>query len=106
MSKPSSTVFTSFFGLSYGWSYLLTSFTLVICGCLPLALLATMGDTGSGAERANSLMMALLWMAALLAAVCAVIFYKVLNTRPHWRRHVLMVMWGLAALGMVGWWKL
>lgn len=105
-TKPSTPANTAFFGLSYGWSYVLTSFTLVICGCLPLALLATMHTTGTGAERAQALMTALPIMAGLIAVVCALVFYTVLRTRPHWRRHAQLIMWGLAALGMVGWWKL
>ena len=106
MSKPTTPSLASFFGLSYGWSFVLTSFTLTLCGCLPLALLATMHSTGTGAERAQALMTALPIMAGLIAVACAVVFYAVLRNRPQWRRHALMIMWGLAALSMVGWWKL
>lgn len=104
MTQP--TTPASLFGLSYGWSYALAAFTLTICACLPLALLATMGHTGSGAERANALMAWLPIMAALVALGCTLVFYTVLRQRPHWRRHALLVMWALSALGMVGWWKL
>lgn len=96
----------SLFGLSYGWSYALSAFTLTICGCLPLALIATMGATGTGAERANALIAWLPVMAGLIALVCAALYFGVLRTRTAWRRHALMLMWALAALGMVGWWKL
>lgn len=96
----------SLFGLSYGWSYALSAFTLTICGCLPLALIATMGATGTGAERANALIAWLPVMAGLIALVCAALYFGVLRTRIAWRRHALMLMWALAASGMVGWWKL
>jgi hypothetical protein len=104
MSQPVPQV--SLFGLSYGWSYALSTFTLTICGCLPLALIATMGATGSGAERANALIAWLPIMAGLIALACAVIYFALLRTRTTWRRPVLMLIWALAALGMVGWWKL
>lgn len=93
-------------GLSYGWSFVLAAFTLTLCGCLPLALLATMNSTGTGAERANALLAWLPVMAGLIALACAVVYACVLRQRPHWRRHALMVMWALSGLGMVGWWKL
>ncbi|WP_284336570.1 hypothetical protein [Comamonas sp. NoAH] len=103
--KPAASPLT-FFGLTYGWSYVLAAFTLTICGCLPLALMATMHHTGSGAERVNALMAALPMMAGLVAVLCALMFYTVLRSQPQWRRHALMLMWALSALGMVGWWKL
>lgn len=104
MTQPSPQ--PSLFGLSYGWSYALAAFTLTICGCLPLALLATMGHTGSGAERAHALMAWLPIMAGLIAGSCVVLFLAVLRHRHVWRRHALMGMWALSALGIVGWWKL
>lgn len=104
MSQPSPQV--SLFGLSYGWSYALSAFTLTICGCLPLALLATMGATGTGAERAHALIAWLPVMAGFIALACAILYFAVLRTRTAWRRHALMLIWALAALGMVGWWKL
>lgn len=104
MSQPSSQ--PSLFGLSYGWSYALSAFTLTICGCLPLALLATMGHTGTGAERANALIAWLPVMAGLLVVGTAGLYFGYLRQKPHWQRHALMLMWALSALGMVGWWKL
>lgn len=106
MTTPPSSPQHSLFGLSFGWSYALAAFTLTICGCLPLALIATMGHTGTGAERANALMAWLPLMAGLIAAVCAVAFFAVLRERAQWQRHALMLMWALSGLGMVGWWKL
>ena len=96
----------SLFGLSYGWSYALSALTLTICGCLPLALIVTMGHSGTGAERANALLASLPIMAGLIAVLCAVVYVGVLRYNPAYRRHVLMLMWALSALGMVGWWKL
>lgn len=105
MSQPSPQ--PSLFGLSYGWSYALAAFTLTICGCLPLALIATMGATGTGAERANALMAWLPIMAGALAVATAVLYVTVFRQAGATaRRNALMVMWALAALGMVGWWKL
>ena len=104
MSTPSSQ--PSLFGLSYGWSYALSAFTLTICGCLPLALLAVMGHSGTGAERANALMAWLPIMAGLLAVATAVLYFAVLRHHPKYQRHAMMVLWALSALGMVGWWKL
>lgn len=96
----------SLFGLSYGWSYALSALTLTICGCLPLALLAVMDHTGTGAERANALLAWLPIMAGVLAVGAAVLYFAFLRTHGKWQRHALMVMWCLSALGMVGWWKL
>ena len=93
-------------GLSYGWSYALAAFTLTVCGCLPLALLATMHHTGTGAERAQALLTWLPVMAGLIAAACALLYTMVLRQRVHWRRHALMALWALSALGMWGWWRL
>lgn len=104
MTQPDSS--SSFLGLSYGWSYALASFTLVICGCLPLALLAVMGHSGSGAERANALMAWLPVMAGVIGAVCAVVYWAWLRQHTAWQRRVLLLLWALSALGMVGWWKL
>lgn len=104
MTSPSSS--SSFLGLSYGWSYTLAAFTLTICGCLPLALLLTMDVGTSGAERAQALIAMLPVMAGVIAVACAVLFYAVLRQRTTWRRHALLGMWALSALGMVGWWKL
>lgn len=103
---PQASTPPSLFGLSYGWSYALSAFTLTVCGCLPLALLATMGATGTGAERASALMTWLLVMAALLAGASALAYFTVLRSKVQWRRHALMAMWALAALGMAGWWEL
>ncbi|MBF6630916.1 MAG: hypothetical protein ITG01_07160 [Comamonas sp.] len=96
----------SLFGLSYGWSYALSAFTLTICGCLPLALIATMGATGTGEERANVLIAWLPVMAAILAVGTAVLYFTYLRHHTKWQRHALMALWALSALGMVGWWKL
>lgn len=104
MTSPSSA--SSFLGLSYGWSYTLAAFTLTICGCLPLALLLTMHVGTSGAERAHALMAMIPTMAGAIAVVCALLYFTVLRQRTQWRRHALMGMWALSALGMVGWWKL
>lgn len=104
MTPPSNS--SSFLGLSYGWSYALAAFTLTICGCLPLALLLTMHVGTSGAERANALMAMIPTMAGAIAVVCALLYVTVLRQRAQWRRHALMGMWALSALGMVGWWKL
>ena len=104
MTQPASS--SSFLGLTYGWSYTLASFTLVICGCLPLALLAVMGHTGSGAERANALMAWLPIMAGLIALASAVLYFAWVRHNAAWQRRVLLLMWALSALGMVGWWKL
>lgn len=104
MTQPSSK--SSLLGLSYGWSYVLAAFTLTVCGCLPLALLATMGHTGSGPERAHALMAWLPVMAGLLAVGCALLYYAWLRYRAQYQRQALMALWALAALGMVGWWTL
>ena len=96
----------SFLGLTYGWSYALASFTLTICACLPLALLATMGHSGTGQERAHALMAWLPVMAAGIALACVALYALVLRQHTTWRRHALMVLWALSALGMLGWWKL
>ncbi|WP_312569871.1 hypothetical protein [Comamonas sp.] len=104
MTSPRSA--SSFLGLSYGWSYTLAAFTLTICGCLPLALLLTMNVGTSGAERAHALMAMIPTMAGAIAVVCALLYFTVLRQRTQWRRHALMGMWALSALGMVGWWKL
>lgn len=96
----------SLFGLSYGWSYALSAFTLTVCGCLPLALIAVMGNTGSGAERANALMAWLPVMAGVLALGSAALYFAYLRHHSRWQRHALTAMWTLSALGMVGWWKL
>lgn len=97
----------SLFGLSYGWSYALAAFTLTICGCLPLALIATMGATGTGAERANALMAWLPIMAGALAVATTALYLTVFRQASSaTRRYALLGMWALAALGMVGWWKL
>ena len=104
MTTPSSQ--PSLFGLSYGWSYALSAFTLTICGCLPLALIAVMGHSGTGAERANALMAWLPIMAGVLAVGSAVLYFAYVRHHSEWKRRALMVMWALSALGMVGWWKL
>ena len=104
MTQPAST--TSFLGLSYGGAYALASFTLVICGCLPLALLAVMGHSGTGAERANALIAWLPVMAGMIAVACAVLYFAWLRHNAAWQRRVLLLLWALSALGMVGWWKL
>lgn len=101
MSSP-----PSLFGLSYGWSYALSAFTLTVCGCLPLALIATMGTTAVGPERANTLVAWLFSMALLLAVACALPYFTVLRRQVQWRNRALMLMWCLSALGMAGWWKL
>lgn len=105
MTTPPSSPQHSLFGLSFGWSYALAAFTLTICGCLPLALIATMGHTGTGAERANALMAWLPIMAGVLAVVTAALYVAVFRHESKYKRHALMVMWGLSALGMAGWWK-
>ena len=104
MTQPTST--PSLFGLSFGWSYALAAFTLTICGCLPLALIATMGVPLAEGARASALMTALPVMALAIAAVTAVGYYMWVRHNQQWQRHVLMGMWALAGLGMVGWWKL
>lgn len=104
MSQPSSQ--PSLFGLSYGWSYVLSAFTLTICCCLPLALLATMGGSGTGVERAHALLTWLPVMAGILAAGSALLYAAYLRHNTTWQRQVLMAMWAFSALGMVGWWKL
>jgi hypothetical protein len=96
----------SLFGLSYGWSYALSAFTLTICGCLPLALMATSGHTGTGPERAQALMVWLGVMAAVLAVGTAALYAGYLRHNVRWQRHAMMAIWALSALGMVGWWKL
>ncbi len=104
MTQPSTPA--SLFGLTYGWSFALAAFTLTITGCLPLALLLTRDVGTAGAERAQALMAMLPVMAGVIAVACAVLFYAVLRQRTTWRRHALLGMWALSALGMVGWWKL
>ena len=104
MTQPSTPA--SLFGLTYGWSFALAAFALTITGCLPLALLLTRDVGTSGAERAQALMAMLPVMAGVIAVTCAVLFYAVLRQRTTWRRHALLGMWALSALGMVGWWKL
>lgn len=94
------------FGLSFGWSYLLSAFTLTLTACLPLALIVTMNTTVPGPERANALMAWLPIMAGAIAVACAVFFYSTLRHRVEWQRHAMMGMWALSALGIVGWWKL
>ncbi|MBQ0130886.1 MAG: hypothetical protein KBT18_01555 [Comamonas sp.] len=106
MSQRPSSSPSSWLGLSLGWSYALAAFTLTITSCLPLALLATMHNEGSGAQRAQALMLAIPSFAALVALVCAAFYFLHLRHRTAWHRHALMVMWSLSALGMVGWWKL
>ena len=96
----------SLFGLSYGWSYALSAFTLTVCGCLPLALIVTMGSTAVGPERVNTLVAGLLGMALVLAGACTLSYFTVLRRQVQWRNRALMLMWCLSALGMVGWWKL
>ena len=96
----------SWLGLSFGWSYALAAFTLTVTSCLPLALLATMHNEGTGAQRAQALMVAIPSFAAVVALVSAVFYVLHLRHRPSWHRHALLAMWALSALGMVGWWKL
>ena len=104
MSEPSSS--PSLFGFSYGWSYALAAFTMTVTCCLPLALLATMQHTGTGAERANALIAWLPVMAGLVAVASVLLYVGKVRHTVHWQRSALMVMWALSALGMVGWWKL
>lgn len=104
MPSPASS--PSLFGLSYGGSYLLAAFTLSLTACLPLALLVTMAGNATGAERANALMAWLPIMGGGVAVLCAVGYYLCLPQRPAWKGRALMLMWALAALSIVGWWKL
>ena len=104
MSQASSS--PSLFGLSYGWSYALSAFTLTICGCLPLALMAMAGHTGTGAERANALVTWLVVMAVALAVGTTALYFAYLRQNTQWRRSAMLALWALSALGMVGWWKL
>ena len=106
MSQRPASLPHSLLGLSFGWSYALAAFTMTITGCLPLALLATANHQGSGAERAQALMMAIPAMAVVLLMACVAFYFLTLRYRPRWQRHALMVMWSLSALGIVGWWKL
>ena len=106
MSDSKNSPAASLFGLSFGWSYALAAFTLTVAGCLPLALIATMGHSGTGAERANALMAWLPIMAGGIAALSAVFYFTAVRQRPQWHRQVLLGMWALAALGIWGWWAL
>lgn len=104
MTQPTTT--PSLFGLSFGWSYALAAFTLTVCGCLPLALLATMHIPLAEGARASALMTALPLMALAIAVATLVIYWVWVRHRQSWQRHVLMAMWALSGLGMIGWWKL
>ena len=104
MTQPTTTA--SLFGLSFGWSYVLASFTLTVCGCLPLALLATMHIPLAEGARASALMTALPLMALAIAAFVGAAYALWVRQHPRWQRTILLGMWALAGLGMVGWWKL
>lgn len=97
---------SSWLGWGFGATYLLAAFTLVITACLPLALLAMAHVTGSGAERAQALLVGVIAAAALVAVGCVVAYYGGLRHRAQWQRPGLLLMWALSALGMLGWWKL